>query len=66
MAYYQPYSNTHGTVEKLKSVYEPALKDSRVVGIAIGTRPDCFTEEVYDYLAERTLNFCLACDKDRG
>ena len=52
LAYFQPYSNTHGTVEKLKSVYEPALEVEHIVGMALGTRPDCFTEEIYDYLAE--------------
>ncbi len=52
MAYFQPYSNTFGTVEKLKKVYEPALEFENVVGIAIGTRPDCFTNEIYDYLSD--------------
>jgi radical SAM protein (TIGR01212 family) len=50
--YLQPFSNTYGTVERLKEVYEPLLSINGVVGIAIGTRPDCFSEEIYEYLAD--------------
>lgn len=53
-SYYIPYlqanSNTYGTVEKLKEVYEPLTKIDNVVGISIATRPDCFNEEIYEYL----------------
>lgn len=52
LAYFQPYSNTHGTVEKLRSVYEPALTVDNIVGLALGTRPDCFNDDVYQYLEE--------------
>lgn len=48
--YLQPFSNTYGSVDKLKSVYEPLLSIPQVIGIAIGTRPDCFTDEIFDYL----------------
>lgn len=50
--YLQPFSNTYGTVQRLKSVYEPLLLTRGVVGIAIGTRPDCFSEEIYEYLTD--------------
>lgn len=49
--YLQPFSNTYGTVQRLKEVYEPLLSTNGVVGIAIGTRPDCFSEEIYEYLS---------------
>jgi len=52
LAYFQPYSNTHASLEKLRQVYEPALEVDNVVGLALGTRPDCFSPEIYDYLAE--------------
>ena len=52
IAYFQPYSNTYGTVEQLRSVYEPIFNFPEVVGIAIGTRPDCFDEEIYAYMEE--------------
>lgn len=50
MPYLQANSNTYGSIEKLKSVYEPLLKENDIVGLSIATRPDCFTEEIYDYL----------------
>lgn len=50
--YLQPFSNTYGLIEELKRVYEPLLGVEGVVGLAVGTRPDCFTEEIYRYLAE--------------
>jgi len=52
LPYLQPFSNTYGTVETLKEVYEPLLHQSGVIGLAIGTRPDCFTEDIHRYLAE--------------
>jgi radical SAM protein (TIGR01212 family) len=50
--YFQPYSNTYGTVELLQSVYEPLLSVKGVVGLAVGTRPDCFSNEIFKYLEE--------------
>ncbi len=51
LAYFQAYSNTYGPLERLKSVYEEVLSHPEVVGIVIGTRPDCIDEEKLDYLA---------------
>jgi uncharacterized protein len=52
IAYLQPFSNTYGSVDRLRAVYEPLINVPGVVGLAIGTRPDCFTDEVYDYLGD--------------
>ena len=41
IAYFQPATNTYAPVEKLRSLYESVLSHPRVVGLAIGTRPDC-------------------------
>lgn len=51
LAYFQAYSNTYAPLERLKSLYEEALAHPQVVGIVIGTRPDCVDEEKLDYLA---------------
>ena len=51
LAYFQPYSNTYAPLERLKELYEEALAFPGVVGIALGTRPDCLDEEKLDYLA---------------
>ena len=50
LAYFQSFSNTYGPLEKLKRLYEEALSHPDVVGIVIGTRPDCVDEEKLDYL----------------
>lgn len=50
IAYLQPFSNTYGPVSTLASAYEPLINFPRVVGLAVGTRPDCFSEEIYAYL----------------
>lgn len=51
IAYFQPYSNTYAPIERLKELYSEALSHPDVVGIAVGTRPDCVDEEKLDYLA---------------
>ena len=51
LAYFQSYSNTYGPLDKLKRLYEEALSHPSVVGLVIGTRPDCIDEEKLDYLA---------------
>ena len=52
LAYFQSFSNTYAPLSRLKQLYEEALAHPQVVGIVIGTRPDCVDEEKLDYLAE--------------
>ena len=52
LAYFQSFSNTYAPLEKLRELYEEALAHPDVVGIVIGTRPDCVDEEKLDYLAD--------------
>lgn len=52
LAYFQAYTNTYEAVDKLKALYEEALAVEDVVGIVIGTRPDCVSPELFDYLEE--------------
>lgn len=52
IAYLQPFTNTYGTVEQLKYIYEPIIAIPGVIGLAVGTRPDCLSSEVCDYLAD--------------
>ena len=52
LAYFQAYSNTYAPLERLRQLYEEALSHPQVVGIVIGTRPDCVDEAKLDYLAE--------------
>jgi uncharacterized protein len=50
LAYFQAYSNTYGPLAELKAKYEEALAVDDIVGLVIGTRPDCVSDEVLDYL----------------
>lgn len=52
LAYFQAYTNTYGELEELKRKYEEALAHPGVVGIIIGTRPDCMPDDLLAYLAE--------------
>lgn len=51
LAYFQSYTNTYDTIDKLKKIYEEALEHPKVVGIVVGTRPDCVNDELLDYFA---------------
>lgn len=52
LAYFQAYTNTYGQLEELKRKYEEALTVEGVVGLVIGTRPDCMPDSLLDYLEE--------------
>lgn len=52
LAYFQAYTNTYGELESLKRKYEEALAVADVVGLVIGTRPDCMPHELLRYLEE--------------
>ena len=51
LAYFQAYTNTYSELENLKRIYEEALSVENVVGLVIGTRPDCMPDNLLDYLA---------------
>ena len=50
LAYFQAYTNTYAELEDLKKKYEEALNVPDVVGLVIGTRPDCMPDALLDYL----------------
>ena len=52
LAYFQPATNTYAPVERLRTVFAEAAAHPAVVGLVIGTRPDCVPEDVLDLLAE--------------
>jgi len=54
IAYFQPFSNTYADVETLKKRYDAALCDPDIVGLSIGTRPDCVPDEVLDLVQSYT------------
>jgi hypothetical protein len=52
VAYFQPGSNTYGPLDRLRTCYEEAIRHPHVVGLGVGTRPDCVADDVLDLLAE--------------
>ena len=52
IAYFQAFTNTYAPVEHLRKLYEEAIGQEDVVGLAIGTRPDCLNDEVVALLAQ--------------
>jgi hypothetical protein len=52
LAYFQAFTNTYGSVDLLKQMYEDALQEEDIVGLVIGTRPDCISTPLLDYLEQ--------------
>lgn len=59
LAYFQAYTNTYAPLEKLRALYEEALADEDVVGLDIGTRPDCISEEILSMLESFTDRYMV-------
>lgn len=51
LAYFQAYTNTYADIDRLRSLYDQALSEPDVIGLAVGTRPDCVPDPVLDLLA---------------
>ena len=59
IAYFQSFSNTYGPYEKLKGLYEEALAIDDIVGLSIGTRPDCVDESVLTLLESYAKDYLV-------
>ena len=57
IVYFQNFTNTYDSVQNLKEKYDSALIDTRIVGLAIATRPDCITEEIAQLLKTYTSKY---------
>ncbi len=62
LAYFQAFSNTYAPLERLKALYEEALDYPGVVGLIIGTRPDCIDDEKLAYLSELSRKYYVAVE----
>jgi uncharacterized protein len=62
LAYFQAFSNTYAPLEDLKKLYEEALRYEGVIGLIIGTRPDCIDDEKLDYLKELSQKYYIAVE----
>ena len=62
IVYFQNFKITYDTVENLKAKYDAALVDDRIVGLAIGTRPDCINEEIAKLLKTYTEKYYVCVE----
>lgn len=62
LAYFQSYSNTYASLDTLRQRYEEALEHEGVVGLVIGTRPDCVDDEKLDYIATLAKDHYIAVE----
>jgi radical SAM protein (TIGR01212 family) len=59
MAYFQSFSNTYAPLDRLRRLYEEALSVEDVVGLSIGTRPDCVNEPVLSLLQNYAKDYLI-------
>lgn len=62
LVYFQPYSNTFAPIDKLKQIYRSALAHEGVIGLVIGTRPDCVDDEKLGFLAELSQEYYIVIE----
>jgi len=62
IVYFQPYSNTYAPLDTLKRYYEEALAHPEVVGLTIGTRPDCVDEAKIAYLESLAKDYDITIE----
>ena len=62
LAYFQAYTNTYADVAVLREMYLEALSVPGVIGLVIGTRPDCISDEVIDSLAEIAQDYYVSLE----
>jgi len=58
LAYFQAYTSTYGDISRLRELYDQALSEPDVIGLAVGTRPDCVPDPVLDLLAAYQRRGC--------
>ncbi|RLD62068.1 MAG: TIGR01212 family radical SAM protein [Bacteroidetes bacterium] len=59
LAYFQTYSNTYAPLDKLKKIYSEALNHPGIIGLVIGTRPDCIDDEKLEYFRELAQEYYI-------
>lgn len=62
LAYFQAFSNTYKPANELRKLYNEALEHENVIGLIIGTRPDCMNDEIYSLLEEINENYYVVVE----
>jgi len=61
-AYFQAYTNTYAEINLVKELYNEAINHPKIIGLVIGTRPDCINEELIDFLSEISKNYYVSLE----
>lgn len=62
IVYFQNFTNTYDSLDNLKAKYNAALIDDRIVGISIGTRPDCINEDIVKLLSSYSSKYYVCVE----
>jgi len=62
LAYFQAYTNTYADIELVKKLYLEALSVPHVIGLVIGTRPDCMSDDLIDFLSQLSKNYYVSLE----
>jgi radical SAM protein (TIGR01212 family) len=62
LAYFQAFSNTYKPLEDLQEIYNQALENERVIGLVVGTRPDCIDKEKLEYFKKLAEDYYVVIE----
>jgi len=62
LAYFQAYTNTYAAIELVKELYNEAIQHPKVIGLVIGTRPDCINEDLINFLSELSNKYYISLE----
>ena len=62
LAYFQAYTNTYADIELVKELYTEAMSHPKVIGLVIGTRPDCINKELIDFIADIAKDYYVSLE----
>ncbi len=62
LAYFQAYTNTYAEIQLVKDLYSQAVSHPDVIGLVIGTRPDCISEELLDFLENLAKEYYISLE----
>jgi hypothetical protein len=62
LAYFQAYTNTYADIDLVKQLYEEAIQHPKVIGLVIGTRPDCISEDLINFLSDLSKDFYISLE----
>ena len=62
LAYFQAYTNTYADIDLVKELYTEAIDHPQVIGLVIGTRPDCINEDLINFLSDLTKDYFVSLE----